>query len=166
MHQLLKTGLWKQFGAAIDTLRQAVTLCPDAVWTVQVWQDDDDPRYGQFWAVAGHTLKWLDVYLEGGSKDYQTPAPFIRNELPAEPYSKDDVLAYLDANRAKCRDLIDRLTSERANEPCIWGVPWFELQLYNMRHVQEHAAHLQLVLGTHGVSEVDWVSAAQDPLNG
>ena len=37
-----------------------------------------------------------------------------------------------------------------------------ELQLYSMRHVQEHAAQLNLVLGQHGVTGQDWVPKARD----
>lgn len=30
-----------------------------------LWKDADDERYGQFWFVAYHTLKWLDLFLTG-----------------------------------------------------------------------------------------------------
>jgi hypothetical protein len=37
-----------------------------------------------------------------------------------------------------------------------------ELLLYNLRHVQGHAAQMSLFLGQHGVSgsELDWVTRA------
>ena len=44
------------------------------------------------------------------------------------------------------------MTVEQANRLCAfaWGeVPFAELQLYNMRHVQEHAAQLHMFLGNH-----------------
>lgn len=162
MDDLTRTSLWKQFGAAIDTLHDTVMLCPDDLWTNQVWKDEDDARYGQYWFIVGHTLRWLDIYLAGGAEDYATPPPFIRNQLPTHPWTKDESITYLDALRQTCHDVVANLTDERAAKPGRWDVPWLELQLYNMRHVQEHAAHLQLVLGSHGVKEIDWISAARD----
>ena len=40
---------------------------------------------------------------------------------------------------------------------------FFELLLYTMRHVQEHAAQLSLFLGQHGIPDetLDWVGRAQ-----
>ena len=40
---------------------------------------------------------------------------------------------------------------------------FLELQLYTMRHVQEHAAQLSLFLGQHGIPDeaLDWVPLAK-----
>ena len=40
---------------------------------------------------------------------------------------------------------------------------FLELQLYNMRHVQEHAAQLSLFLGQHAIPDaaLDWVPRAK-----
>ena len=40
-------------------------------------------------------------------------------------------------------------------------VSYLELQLYNMRHVQEHAAQLSLFLGQHGVPDEALISDAR-----
>ncbi len=37
-----------------------------------------------------------------------------------------------------------------------------EQLLYNMRHVQGHAAQLNLLLGQKGVSSPDWVTMAKN----
>jgi hypothetical protein len=43
-----------------------------------------------------------------------------------------------------------------------WGeLPFAELQLYNLRHVQEHAAQLQLFIGQQAGKPADWVSQAR-----
>jgi len=62
------------------------------------------------------------------------------------------------------------LSDEKAHQP--FHFPWpgenpmsyVELQLYNMRHVQEHAAQLSLFLGRHGIPDeaLDWVPRAKD----
>jgi hypothetical protein len=38
---------------------------------------------------------------------------------------------------------------------------YLEMQLYNMRHVQEHAAQLGFWLGQQGVTGFDWVAKAR-----
>jgi hypothetical protein len=164
MDTTLKTSVWQQFGAAIDTLDDAISACPDALWTAVLWDDQDDPRYGQFWFVAYHTLFWLDLYLTGTSEGFAPPAPFIRGALPEKPYSKDEVSAYLKQCRQKCQSVIEGLTDEKAYQICTfnWMEPTFlELQLYSMRHVQEHAAQLSLLLGQNGISGPDWVAKAR-----
>lgn len=161
----LKTGVWQQFGAAIDTLEDAITLCPDHLWTAVLWKDTEDARYGQFWFIAYHTLFWLDLFLAGTSEGFTPPAPFIRGKLPDEPYTKDQVRSYLDQCRRKCHSTIMALTDERARQRCTfeWMEPTFlELQLYSMRHAQEHAAQLSLLLGQHDVTGMDWVAKARD----
>ena len=91
---------------------------------------------------------------------FAPPAPFTMAELdpagalPERPYTKDEVLAYLAYARQKGQILLGGLTQERARQPL--DPPWakgkdftyLELQLYNLRHVQEHAAQL-LLSGEH-----------------
>ncbi len=165
MDATLKTGIWQQFGASIDTLDDAISACPDRLWSAVLWNDSDDPRYGQFWFVAYHTLFWLDLFLTGSSKGFAPPEPFIRGVLPEKPYTKDDVLTYLKQCRQKCQAAIETLTDEKARRVCTfdWMEPTFhELQLYSMRHVQEHAAQLSFFLGQNGVSGQDWIAKAKD----
>jgi uncharacterized damage-inducible protein DinB len=160
-----KNGLWQQFGAAIDMLDDAISMCPDHLWTASLWDDEDDPRYGQFWYIAAHTLSWLDLFLTGSREGFTPPPPFIRGALPEQPYSKEDVNAYLRQCRQKCQAAIEGLTDEKARQVCTfpWMEPtYLELQLYSMRHVQEHAAQLNLVLGQHGVTGQDWVPYARE----
>ena len=164
MNTIVKTSVWQQFGAAIDMLCDAINLCPDHLWTFVVWKDPDDERYGQFWFVAYHALKWLDLYLTGTMEGFAPPSPFIHGALPERPYTKAQILAYLGACREKCQSTIEALTDEKAQQRCVfeWMEPSFlELQLYSMRHVQEHAAQLSLVLGQHDVTGFDWVASAR-----
>lgn len=165
MDSILKQGIWQQFGAAIDMLEDAINLCPEPLWTAVVWKDEDDARYGHFWFIAYHTLFWLDLYLTGSSQGFAPPPPFIRGALPEKPYTKDDVLTYLKQCRSKCQSTLEALTDEKAYRVCTfdWMEPTFlELQLYSMRHVQEHSAQLSLLLGQHDVSGFDWVAKARD----
>jgi hypothetical protein len=165
MDTSLKTSIWQQFGAAVDTLDDAINLCPDPLWTAVLWPDSDDPRYGQFWFLAYHTLFWLDLFLTGSQEGFKPPAPFIRGALPEKPYTKAEVLTYLKQCRQKSKAAIEALTNEKAYQVCKfeWMEPTFlELQLYSMRHIQEHAAQLNFFLGQNGVSGQDWIPKARD----
>jgi len=165
MDTIVKTGIWQQFGAAIDTLEDAINLCPDQLWTAVLWKDPEDVQYGQFWFVAYHTLFWIDLYLTGSADGFAPPAPFIRGALPEKPYTKDQIHTYLDHCRQKCQSTILMLTDEKASQRCTFDwveASFLEMQIYSMRHVQEHAAQLNLLLGQQGVSGEDWIPQARN----
>lgn len=164
MKIVYKTSLWSQFGAAIDMLSDAINLCPDHLWTGELWKDPEDERYGQFWFVAYHAIFWLDLYLTGSKEGFIPPPPFIRGMLPDQPYKKEQILAYLSNCREQCQSTLAGLSEEKAQQKCTfeWMEPtFFELQLYSMRHVQEHAAQLSLFLGQHDVTGFDWIASAR-----
>ena len=178
MDNLWRTIRWKQFGAAIDMLDDALTACPDALWRQPVWPDASVPsRRTEFWYVTYHTLFWLDLYLFGSEEGFTPPAPFALTEqddadgpLPDQTYSKDELRAYLASVRQKCRTTLETMTDEQARHLVNFGwmregevVTYAELQLYSMRHVQGHAAELSLLLGQNGVTvDYDWVTRAKD----
>lgn len=159
--------LWQQFGAAIDMLENAMVACPEEVW-------GDRSRRPEFWYIAYHTLFWLDFYLSDSAKGFTPPAPFNLDELdpagllPDRVYAKHELHAYLEHGREKCRAAIEALTDEKAGQPCGFEKPFTvaELLLYNMRHVQHHAAQLNLVLRQTIDSAPRWVARATTPLGG
>jgi uncharacterized damage-inducible protein DinB len=177
METAWRDALWPQFGAAIDMLDQAVAACPDALWDARVWPDaPEEPESvgsGRFWAVAYHTLFWLDAYLSGSVEDYTPPAPFVlaegdRAATRAEPFTKEQLRGWLASLCQRASATLAMLTEEQALHPFVfpWNpkrtISYLELQLYNMRHVQEHAAHLSLLLGQHGAppADLDWIAYA------
>jgi hypothetical protein len=183
MDPLWRTALWQQFSAAIDMLENALLACPSTHWKGRLWPDPADhslpTEFAQFWYIAYHTLFWLDLYLSGSrEEEFTPPAPFSLTELdpsmaPERTYTKEELHAYLAATRQKCHATLVALTDERAHQPIAY--PWsegqtvsfLELQLYNMRHVQEHAAQLNLFLGQNGISEAsDWVSGVTAEADG
>jgi hypothetical protein len=186
MDSLWRALLWKQFGAAIDMLDNAVMACPDSLWRQRLWSGppppEFPPQFAEFWYVTYHALVWLDLYLSGvPEEEFAPPAPFAQGELdslealPERPYTKEELRAYLAYARQKCRATIETMTDERARQPVSFGwmregevVSYAELQLYNMRHVQGHAAELSLLLGQHGVqaNQIDWETRAKDDLGG
>src|SRR5258708_14274639 len=84
-------------------------------------------------------------------------------------YTRDELHAYLVHLRQKCQTTITELSDEKAHQQVdyTWtrGKPtsYFELLLYTMRHVQEHAAQLSLFLGQHAIPDeaLDWVARAK-----
>ena len=171
MNIVWRTIIWQQFGAAIDMLDNALRACPDEVWRDRLWDNPSErPEYSQFWYRVYHTLFWLDLYLTGAEEGFAPPAPFTliemdEDDLPERPYTKDELQAYLAYGRRKCQATIEALTDETAQRRCrfAWGeVSFVELQLYSMRHVQEHAAQLSLLLGQKGVSVPDSVTRGDE----
>ncbi len=166
-----RTSVWQQFGAAIDMLGQALRTCPDELWHVRVW---DDP-YAEFWNLAYHALFWLDVYLSGSVEGFVPPAPFTLDELdpagrlPERSYTREELYTYLEHGRTKCQATIAALTDARARQRCAfsWGeLSFAELLLYTMRHVQEHAAQLSLLLGQRLGAAPGWVKSANGHRDG
>src|SRR5579859_7254993 len=180
MDPLWRTALWQQFGATIDMLENALLACPSTHWDGRLWSDLSDdplpPESAAFWYTTYHTLFWLDLYLTGSLEGFAPPTPFTQDEfgparvLPEQPYTKEELHAYLVQLRQKCQTTLLSLSDEQAHRqvafPWRWWKPmsFFELQLYTLRHVQENAAQLSLFLGQHGISDeaLDWVARAKD----
>jgi len=156
-----RTAIWRQLGAAIDMLENALLACPDELWS-------DRSRRPEFWYVVYHTLFFLDLYLSGTTEGFEPPPPYNLDELdprglmPERVYTKAELQDYLKHGREKCRAVIEALTEERAGEPCRfpWGEMSFaELLLDNMRHVQHHTAQLNLILRQQTDSAPRWVTS-------
>jgi hypothetical protein len=171
MDTFWKTILWQQSGAAIDMLENAIRACPEELWS----DPSKRPEWVSknvvgFWYVAYHTLFFLDYYLSENPEKFSPPVPFTRAELdptgilPERPYTKDELLSYLEHGRKKCRSVIEALTDEKAQQRCAFEPPAItvaELLLYSMRHVQHHAAQLNLLLRQETDSAPRWVSKAK-----
>ncbi|MEP7131589.1 MAG: DinB family protein [Acidobacteriota bacterium] len=159
-----KTVLWPQFGAAIDMLENAIDACPEALW-------GDRSLKPEFWYVAFHALFFLDFYLADSPAGFAPPPPFTLSELdpagtlPERPYTREEIGTFLQHGRAKARRAIDGLSEERARQltPFLNGdLTALELVLYGMRHVQHHAAQLNLLLRQNTDSAPEWVRWAGD----
>ena len=172
MNDAWKSTVWRQFGAAIDDLGNALRACPGSLWHDRLYDTGAmPPQFSEFWYIVYHTLFWLDLYLFGSEEGFIPPAPFTIIEqyhdgpLPERAYTKDELYRYLRACRKKCHTTIEALTAESAERRCQfpWGeVSFTELLLYNMRHVQGHASQLNLALGQKTGSAPDWVTMARE----
>jgi hypothetical protein len=173
MINTVKESLWKQFGASIDMLKNAVTLWPDEYWSTD----------RNFFYNAYHVLVFLDYYLTNPPNNFSSPLPFTLTERKAAPaeaiddvipnriYTKNELLVYLQSCREKCYRLITSLTEEKLSERWIeeggdMNYSVLEILLYNMRHVQHHAAQLNLSLRQKINNAPRWVARANDELLG
>ncbi|CAN5448715.1 hypothetical protein BH10BAC5_BH10BAC5_15290 [soil metagenome] len=157
MDNSLKEILWYQFGGSIDMLENAIAMCPEELW-------DSDSK---FWYNAYHCIFFLDYYLTLEPDKFTPPSPFSLSEfdnsgaMPERTYTKEELITYIHFCRNKCHVLFAGMTEEIANKR--WKNEWrdysmIEISIYNMRHVQHHAAQLNLLLRQGINNAPDWVS--------
>ncbi len=119
-------------------------------------------------AKGFHVLFFLDLYLsEEDESRFHPPPPFGLTELedevvpPERPYGKDELLGYLEHCRKKLETVMAGMTEAWVRNPCPFpyrDMSNGELLLYNMRHVQHHAAQLNMLLRQTTDSAPRWVS--------
>ncbi|WP_336518222.1 DinB family protein [Pollutibacter soli] len=183
MINFFKESLWRQFGASIDMLNNALLQCPD----------DYLHSKKKFFYAAYHTIVFLDYYLSIPPKDFSSPLPYTLKspgEIPADAiddvvpdrlYSKAELIKYLRHSRDKCKSVIASLTEDDLKRNWIAGegkmdlnlsgrdalsYPVMEILLYNLRHVQHHTAQMNMMLRQDTGNAPDYVSHAADSLNG
>lgn len=157
-----------QYVAALAMLQQAIEKCPESLWN----QIEDTAK---FWHIAYHALFYTHLYLNTTAADFKPwanhrkdyefmgPIPWDANRLPKieEPYQKAEVLEYL----ACCRQQVEtHVPTLDLSAPS--GFDWlpmskFELQLYTIRHLQQHTGELMERLGAKAGISVDWISMAE-----
>lgn len=163
----LQQVLWNQFGGSLQMLENAIAFCPE-----EVWGSERHPQ--AFWYLTYHTLFWTDYYFsETTEADFQPPAPFTKGEfdpegsLPEWAYSKEELLEYLAFIWTQSRTFIKSLTPEKAQARFAGEYRDFsllELTLYNTRHVQHHAAQLNLLLRQRVDATPGWASLPKQGL--
>lgn len=167
-NEKLNEIIWGQFGAAIDMLERAIQACPDEHWAV-------GPEFQQFWYLAYHTLFFLDYNMHGNRETYQPIPPFGLTELdpegllPERVFTKEELLDYLAHCHEKCRIQIKTMTAEKGMQGCPFPnrkMNNLEFLLYQMRHVQHHAAQLNLLLRQTIDDAPIWVSRSKIDLDG
>jgi hypothetical protein len=142
-----------QYLATLAMLKQAIEKCPDAMW-------NDPADKNRFWHVAYHALFYTHLYLQPTEQDFR-PWPKQRKahdlSQTANPYSKAEILEYLALCQQQVAELVPQLNLDAES-----GFDWLpfnkaELQIYNIRHLQQHAGELMERLGARAGLDVDWV---------
>jgi hypothetical protein len=143
-----------QYLAALEMLHLILEKCPDALW-------DRAEDKNRFWQVAYHTLFYAHLYLQ---PSLESSVPWAKRrkgahnlEDESEPYRKEELLEYLDFCREQVRQQVPLVDLDAPS-----GFEWLamnklELQLYNLRHIQQHIGELSERLGKEASLDVDWV---------
>lgn len=154
--------LASQYRAALHMLEQAIVRCPDALWA------RPDPR-NRYWQIAYHALFYTHLYLQDSVAAF-TAWPkhreeYLAAEPPAEPLAPDraTVLEYLGYCERQVADRLAHMDLDAAS-----GFEWLpfsrrELQLYTIRHIQQHVGELTERLGDREGVAVDWVGVGRRP---
>ncbi len=152
----LQSDLSRQFGAALKMVENAIVFCPDHMW--------DTPR--NYWYQAYHVLFFADYYLSKDPANFQPPFPFDSSEfedrMPNRVYTKAELLHYMAHCRAQFLRFIPEvkhqgIQSRWINSSKTMDYSYVEIVLYNMRHLQHHAAQMNLILREEGADVPDWV---------
>jgi hypothetical protein len=151
-----------QYRAALEMLKQAVVVCPETIWN----SPDDKAR---FWQVAYHSLFYTHLYLQDSPQSF---TPWARHRhgyhrfdvdlAGGEPYDRAAILEYLDFCVGQ---VIARVPGTDLDAPS--GFEWLpfskmELQIYSIRHLQQHVGELMERLGARTGAELDWVGMVRD----
>lgn len=170
MPDVLRDLLAHQYEASLCTLHMAIFRCPDADWHKPV-------ANMKFCQVAFHVVFFGDVYLQPSDdldalkkqafhldhaadfRDYEE----LEDRAQVLTYEKPFVLDYLQFVRLKARQTI-----ERESVAVLAGPSGFrrrtcsraELHVYNIRHIQHHAAQMSLRLRLSCGIDIPWVSHA------
>ena len=153
----IKEAITSQYLAALAMLRQAVVACPDALW--------DDPAYhNRTWHIAYHALFYTHLYAQPSEHDFTPWSKHRRNlqrledqDAAAVALSKADILAYLDLVQT---EIVAQTAALDLDAPS--GFDWiplrkFELQIYTIRHLQQHVGELCERLNAADSIDVHWV---------
>jgi hypothetical protein len=142
-----------QYLASLAMLKQVVVKCPEALWDVPDTQDT-------FWRKSYHALLYAHLYLQRAEKDF---VPWVKHHDPdgEVAFTKEDVLEYLSFVEKQVADCIPATNFDAES-----GFHWLpfnklELQLYNIRHIQQHTGELYERLGTYENIELGWVSSGK-----
>lgn len=167
MIETTKRLLASQYEASLCTLGHCIVRCPDKLWNARVAKF-------QFCQVAFHTLFFADYYLESDPESLRrqpfhlaNPSLFADYEelLDREPvmlYEKPQIETYLAFCRKKAVTTMASETGESLCAPVKFPRKSFsraELHVYNIRHIQHHAAQLILRLRLDSDVDVPWIGA-------
>jgi len=125
-----------------------------------------------FCQVAFHTLFFTDYYLEPEAESLRRQ-PFhvahpdffgdyeqLHDREPVSLYEKAQIELYLDFCRDKAAATIAAETAEELGAPTRFAHKRFsraELHVYNIRHIQHHAAQLILRLRLDTNVDIPWI---------
>lgn len=159
----IKKTIKSQYHASLEMMRQVIEKCPDSLWV-----STDSKNH--FWRIVFHALFYTHLYLQLTEGDFvrwskhkdesqylgRQPRPPHAEPKVNKPYNKAELLEYLDLCHAEVDSEVTTLDLCGSS-----GFDWLpfdkgELQLYNIRHLQQHIGELCERLGSLGI-DIDWI---------
>ena len=164
MVDLFKSTILAQYQASLRMLKTCIDKCPDDAWDAPVCNHT-------FCESVFHTLFFTDAYLgpniaavreqqfHKDNPDFFRDYEELQPKKPEYLYDRPTVLLYLDHCRKKAQQVVMAETTESlAVAPSFdWQtISRAELHIYNIRHIQHHAAQLSLRLRLNDQTDVPW----------
>jgi hypothetical protein len=156
-----KSAIKSQHFAALTMLRQAVEVCPE-----DLWLSGEHPR--NYWRIAYHAAGYAHLYLyddldtwKAWDKARNSCAILEGDVEVEEPYSKGEMLDFVDLIISEVSDRIDAMDFESPTCGFAWypTVSRFELTVLSLRHLHGHIGQLTELLIARGL-DVDWLGPA------
>lgn len=158
-----------QYYATLAMLEECVVKCPDNLWT-------SDDAGNPVFQIAYHALFYTHLYVQPTQADF-TPwekhaefhSGFGSPSYPGgpapeavAPYTKDDMLEYLEICRSEISSIVPILDFEGES-----GFHWLpfdklETQFYSIRHTMLHVGEMAERLSASSGVEVDWIGKGPD----
>ena len=139
--------LRSQYLASFGMIREVLVKCPAPVWDEP---GDKEPT----WKKAYHALHIAHMYLQPRLEDF---VPWVKHrDGDPEPLAATELLEYLEIVTTEMESQLARMDLAAPS-----GFQWLpinklELQVYNIRHIQQHAGELYERLDRHNI-ELNWV---------
>ena len=153
--------LISQYLASLEMLKQTITQCPESIWNAQADRN-------KFWHTAYHALFFTHLYV---SDSEETFSPWIKHRAGYEdfeglkdfvPYEKETILEYLSFCQHEVAGRLPRMHLDEQEGFGDRTMSKFELQIYSIRHIMQHAGELMERLGSRTGAEIDWVGWKHD----
>ncbi len=153
-----------QYEASLCTLNACIVRCPDSAWDMPI-------GIYPFNRVVFHTLFYADFYLESNDRsirqqpfhhdhpDFFADYEQLEDREPVGVYDRPSLQKYMEHCRRKVQPVIASETQTSLTAKADFARRDFsraELHVYNIRHIQHHAAQLILRLRIDAEQDVPW----------
>ena len=130
----IRQAILSQYRASFAMLREVLVKCPAAAWGAPGEKE-------AAWEKAYHAMHIAHMYLQPTLEAF-TPWEKHREPDQGAPYTQAELLQYLDMVEAETAKQISAVNLEAPS-----GFHWLamnklELQIYNIRHIQQHIGEL------------------------
>ncbi|UUO06777.1 DinB family protein [Blastopirellula sp. J2-11] len=165
LFETMKTLLTGQYQASLWMLHRCIEQCPETAW-------DQPVANLKFCQAAFHALFFTDYYLCASPANFKLQ-PFHQQhaaefcdyeEMEVREqkltYDRSFLRSYGQHCRAKAIDVIQQESAESLTAACGFAPKTFsraELHVYNIRHIQHHAAQLSLRLRLDFDDDISWL---------